>query len=500
MAKTFYDYSPRDGEDQINWASAAANVTRVLEDEKLDREKRKEEIDKSISDFNKKAGEPAAGQHATMREVGLNYAKEATEYMRTLERQLKSGEIRESDFAVRRQNLSDGTDSALSSQKAFQERFAEMMKDQEEGKSSLYEMELMKHVEGFGNMNEIKFTIHPESGKVMIAKKVKNPSTGNMEFSTNPNDLVSADYLKSVIHSKKPKYKLEESTKNFTDNLGLIESVSRTIGDRKKAGQILTVVGKIPNQYDSNGNRIMNKISTDLADQYGLSEVQVNMLNGYIKSEDKWIDGQISNPDKMMSVLMDYASNIEGGRYSTTFDPEEAANDPMLILLKREGGKVVPEITKEQEAEARDYMKYSIRSKVDETSSIKTNNDWKRPTAPRATKEVKINPAPAYNKNVDNVTADLPDFGNNTTKDEIFSVVSKLGGNTENSEYEEEQEGFVVIINADGKKKTVAIDGGQDSRNAVISHLKNVSSGKMEDVNKRYEGKVNNDPLDLGIE
>lgn len=387
MAKTYFNYQPRDPQAQINWAEAASNLGNVFKEEARVREEKKAAIDEATRQYQKELAKGVPGESTSIREWGLNYAGEAQEQMDMLTMMLKSGQMSVSDYTRNKQNLIDGTEQAFSLMDDYQKEYAIKMErlqsEDPANASQRLEAWVMENVEGFGDFNKTQLTIDPATGKVMAAKKVLNEKTGLMEISTDPNDLVPVSSLKNNIISKFNKYDVEKNTKQWTDNLGLIQDAKRTLGDRKNAGQILTIASKIPTQYDKTGKRIMKKISPEMIEDYGLNEQEVSAINDYIEAEDSWIEGQISNPYNMTSILTDYVNQSDGKEISFTFNQEEAKKNPNLVLVKREGGTVVPVFDKsinpnaeKQKEEVMQYMKYAIRTKVGETEKIDTYKDW----------------------------------------------------------------------------------------------------------------------------
>ena len=392
MENTSFNYQPRDPQAQINWAEATSNLSNVFKEEARVRTEKKAAIDEATRQYQKELAKGVPGESTSIREWGLNYAGEAQEQMNMLTTLLKSGQMSVSDYTKNKQNLVDGTEEAFSLMDDYQKEYAikmERLKSEDPANASQrLEAWVMENVEGFGNFNKTQLTIDPATGKVMAAKKILNEETGLMEISKDPNDLVPVSALKNNIISKFDKYDVEKSTKAWTGNLGLMETVKRKAGTRKKAGEILTIISKIPAQYDKTGNRIMNKISPKMAEDYGLDEEAIGALNAYIEAEDSWIDGQLSNPYNMTSILTDYVNELDGKAISFTLNQEEAKENPNLILMKRDaGGTLIPVFdesinpnAENQKEQIRQYMKYAIRTKTSEKSSIQTYKDYTAPT------------------------------------------------------------------------------------------------------------------------
>jgi len=388
MENTSFNYQPRDPQAQINWAEATSNLGNVFKEEARVRTEKKAAIDEATRQYQKELAKGVPGESTSIREWGLNYAGEAQEQMAMLTTLLKSGQMSVSDYTKNKQNLVDGTEEAFSLMDDYQKEYAVKMErlqsEDPANASQRLESWVMENVEGFGNFNKTQLIVDPATGKVMAAKKILNEETGLMEISKDPNDLVPVSALKNNIISKFNKYDVEKNTKQWTANLALMTDVTRTTGTRKKAGEILTIVSKIPAQYDKTGNRIMNKISPEMAEDYDLDKEAIGALNAYIEAEDSWIDGQLSNPYNMTSIMTDYVNNLDDKEVSFTFNQEEAKKNPNLILMKRDaGGTPIPVFDESinpnaarQKEEIRQYMKYAIRTKVGETKDIKTYKDW----------------------------------------------------------------------------------------------------------------------------
>jgi hypothetical protein len=380
MPNTFYDYVPRDN-NQIDWASAASGVSKVLANEQKVRDKKKEEIDKEAEDFMAKVSKPSEGENVDIRQYSIQFGGVAEKKMMEITQDLKRGSLKHNEYSVIKQNMLTGTDRMLAINDKWQGVTASKNARLNEDISSGLESWEMTNAESYIDLNNTT-TSFDDKGNLIINKKNKDGSVG---------DKVSISSLEGQLLREINKYDVESSTQKWTKDLGTIESVSRVVGDRKKAGQIITTIGKIPNQYNSSGERIMNKVSKELASEYGLTEEEANVVNGYIASEDKWIQSQISNPLSAASILTDYVVSQDGGlEYDFTTDLEEAKTNSNLILVERINGVNVPIFNekinpnaKSQKEEISSYIKYSIRSKIGEEQSMTTYTDYKAPRAPQ---------------------------------------------------------------------------------------------------------------------
>lgn len=378
MAGTYYKYEPRDPQTELNWAEIGENFTNILAKEREVRAERIKDINASTDAFMANIANKPQGDSTSIREWGLKYGETATKTLQTQIAALKSGDLKLNDFLVNRQNLSDGTDQAFSLMQDYQDVYAkkmERMKSQNPDASSQeLEIWLMENAEGFADFNRSELYVNPENGKVSVAFKYKNPETGVMEMSTNPNDLVAVSALKGQLTGEFDKYNVDKATQAWVDGVGAWEVVAKTQdGSRTRAAQILTSV-----------DPMLKRISKEEAEALGIDPKAVEAINYYIEAEDDYISGQMSNLFNMTSVLTNGIGMKNGQAYTFTFDEAEAKNSKgEIILMERTAQGPQPVFDKarnpyadEQKDAVYGYMRNAIRNKIDKTSEIKTFNEW----------------------------------------------------------------------------------------------------------------------------
>ncbi len=378
MAGTYYKYEPRDPQTELNWAEIGENFTNILAKEREVRAERIKDINASTDAFMANIANKPQGDSTSIREWGLKYGETATKTLQTQIAALKSGDLQLNDFLVNRQNLADGTDQAFSLMQDYQDVYAtkmERMKSQNPDASSQeLEIWLMENAEGFADFNRSELYVNPENGKVSVAFKKKNPKTGVMEMSTNPNDLVAVSALKGQLTGEFDKYNVDKATQAWVDGVGAWEVVAKTQnGSRTRAAQILTSV-----------DPMLKRISKEEAELLGIDPKAVEAINYYIEAEDDYISGQMSNLFNMTSVLTNGIGMKNGQAYTFTFDEEEAKNSKgEIILMERTAQGPQPVFDKarnpyaeEQKDAVYGYMRNAIRNKIDKTSDIKTFNEW----------------------------------------------------------------------------------------------------------------------------
>ena len=372
-----YGYQEREPSLQVNWAEVGSNINAVLKEESRVREEKKAAIDEATRNYQKVLSEGVRGESKTLNEAAIQFSADAQEQMLMQERLLKSGSLSPKDYAVMRQNLTDGTDAAFSLMQEYQDVYAEKMQRIKDGKAQDLEAWMMSNVEGFANFSKAGLVINPENGKVNAAYRVKDPKTGEMVLSSNPNDLVDVGALRGQIAGYYDNYDLEGATAKWASETGVWKTAAKVVdGTRTRNAEI-----------DSWMNPFAKVHTKEELMKLGLSEEEAETMNYYFRAEDDWITGQMSNPYNMSSVLTNFVNTTaEGAEYTFTYDVEKAKTDPNLILLGDDNlpvfdPKVNPNAA-EQEKQVRAFMKMSIRNKMDVTQDKQSFNEYRNPNPP----------------------------------------------------------------------------------------------------------------------
>ena len=459
MAGTYYKYEPRDPQTELNWAEIGENFTNILAKEREVRAERIKDINASTDAFMANIANKPQGDSTSIREWGLKYGETATKTLQTQIAALKSGDLQLNDFLVNRQNLADGTDQAFSLMQDYQDVYAkkmERMKSQNPDASSQeLEIWLMENAEGFADFNRSELYVNPENGKVSVAFKKKNPKTGVMEMSTNPNDLVAVSALKGQLTGEFDKYNVDKATQAWVDGVGAWEVVAKTQnGSRTRAAQILTSV-----------DPMLKRISEEEAKVLGIDPKSVEAINYYIEAEDDYISGQMSNLFNMTSVLTNGIGMKNGQAYTFTFDEEEAKNSKgEIILMERTAQGPQPVFDKarnpyaeEQKDAVYGYMRNAIRNKIDKTSDIKTFNEWNDKSKTDKDKDDK-------NKKDKNIMSNVSKlyYGDENEVEEAISFIRSANPNID----EIDRDGNSVIVTfLDGTpSETISFTGADSSQ------------------------------------
>jgi hypothetical protein len=198
---------------------------------------------------------------------------------------------------------------------------------------------------------------------------------------TSPVNVLKGQLLQNI-----PAFKLDAAVTKDVNSLGVDSEFIYKAASTMGAGSITKLIGygAIAGEYDKkdkNGNPLYPELSAP-----------VKKFNDAIE---KTINGYFSNPYHISSVLTENTGNYSAESY--TWSKEEAAKDKGKLLLKMDPLTGLPTLDesapnyKEQEQEARDYVKKIILGKL----------DAKREIVPIQKESVQFAPEYVYNANAE---------------------------------------------------------------------------------------------------
>jgi hypothetical protein len=371
---TYYKYAEQNADSQVNWADVSKSVSDMLEEEVRIRENKKADFEKGFQEMTKVLATSPQGQWQDGNKFTNDGAHTISEQNLINYRLFKSGNMTPQDYTFRRQNLVNGTNMAFELQKVLQAAREDRMNGLLSGKYQAMTGANMAQVEGFKDFANSKIIVNPYTSEVSIGKMAKNPQTGVMELTK---DVVPANVLMGMLTNPVPTWDADNAINSVVDKLGdnmefLYDAASVT-----KAGTITKLIGLGAlegefNKKDKDGN--------PLFPQFGDSIANIN------KGLDDSIDSFFSNPYNISSVLTQNTGKYNQDSY--TFDKDVAAADKSKILRKMDDMTGLPTLDKdganykEQEAEARAWVKGQMLSKMDSKRELSTTGYVSR--APQA--------------------------------------------------------------------------------------------------------------------
>ena len=384
---TAYKYVERQVDDQINWAEVTSNLTNTLKEEGRVRQEKKTAIDDASREYAKILNNVPVGENTELNKFALNAASDLQQQMLMQTTLLKSGQLDPRQYTIMRQNLTDGTDQAFS---LFQNYNAEYDK-----KMAMMNTELpigqqasamqtwqMSELEGFGNFKNSKLVINPNSGLMSMAKMVPDPNfTGdpvNSPMVPDMNNLQSVQALENRLKGTVTQYDVMGAADTYLDSLGEDKrAVITGLGQKYTSATIKTISDATAKQKGSWKSMSTKELDAE-AKRLGVNASELIEITLFSEAQDNWVKGQLGiGGTAAASVLLDYKSinpitsePYEQLQWSEANEAKAALNSN-IILMKNVDGRMVPDLSDDQQAEAERVMKTQINIGLDYEEDIK---------------------------------------------------------------------------------------------------------------------------------
>jgi len=377
--KTYYKFKERDLSTDINWSKIGADFSTTLKAEATRRETERARLDQIADDYVKKTGETPLGDSENLNNWGLELGAQSQEFMLMINRQLKNGILKPSDFTKMVQRASDGTDTTFAMLKDWQTNYSKHVErvnstNPDEAAAGL-EIWLMGQMEGFGNFSNSRPVLNPTNGDIMVGFYDKDKN-GNLVLDADPSKLIGVSNMRMGINTFYDKFNTGASVGKFVNGLGKNEVLMKT-----KRGTISEYIKM------SDPSKMSEAVKSGV-----ITQAELDNLTTYEKLVNTWIDAEFSNPEKIASVLKDALTMVD---YDFTFDPSDT--DKTKILVKPMDGRYVPVFEgakgKAQKEEAREVLRLmafgAIDKEVETTGSVNTDRGWEPEHIGDARKEQK---------------------------------------------------------------------------------------------------------------
>ena len=361
---SYYGYVERENAAGVNWQEVGANLSKTLLDAGDARQAKRDAFDESTRLYQETLNNAPSGDFKTANAFALGHAADASRMRLIQDRLLKSGVMKDRDYTVARQNLTDGTKQLFGLSKEYQAEYTNKMERLENGESQVVESWLMAQIEGLSNLKNSQSYINSEDGSVSIGKMV-DAGNGTRVMSKDPNDFMTVNQLRNRYKQKYDAFDVSATMTTEADRLGTFITSVRAAGGPTYAGDITKLLDSTKRgTIGTAGEKAVSSFLT----------MEKDMINSYVSA----------NPLNGLSVLTNSLSvNPETGKnFMPTFDKDAAAKDPNLVLLTDDGsGTITPEFSKKQKDLIFKTVQTNFRNKIDREETISTYNEPKESTA-----------------------------------------------------------------------------------------------------------------------
>jgi hypothetical protein len=481
MAGTYFGYAERNASDEINWSQVGKNLTDMLSSEAKIREEKKAAIDKATREYGETLANAPQGEHQGVNQWWLTYANNAEQARLMQDRLLKSGQLKQKDYMVMRQNIVDGTKNATNLVKEYQAEYSDKMERYKNGDSQALEQFLMAEAEGFANFNNSELYINPTDFTVNVAKKEKQIVDGKEVYvmSKNPNDFTTVNAMRNRIKGKFDRLDVAKTLQAGVSTLGKEKDAILKLGTLTQGGSITEII--------------------DITKRKDFGVEAKETISLYERAESTYLDSVMVQPTNISSILTDYVGMDPKTKesYSYTWDAKKAGGS--VILLKNDSaGRPVPEFTEGQKEVAKNALREKFRIMLDREVDIK-------PTAQAQLQERRAKTAAEYGQ--EELEAEAENYGRNLaklltgTQDQVNQGLSYFTG----MDVDMRRDKKGVYINT--KKGKVPYEFGKGGANDLASSIVSGANpnGLPEDLIMKYVRKftagknVNLDAVGKGV-
>jgi len=354
--------------ERINWFEQAKTISDAFTDVATSRQKRKDAIDDNTKQTIDDLNALEAYDNQTLMNMTIDGTNNAANVIYEAEQAMKRGELRPSEFAKLKQNISAGFTQFEKNAKAWEadfKRYTQRMQGVDGVQSSSLEQYLGERMESFGNLKNLQLVTNPDTGNLAFGRI--DPETG--ELLTGPDDLISINRMSAILKQEIDKVDVNTKVKDVVTSLGeyIAAGNATSMGKDGSVRSIVTIEDFM--QTEDAEKTILDKAKTIAYNSFttgsvltdnGISNVHgENYKPGSQEEFDQWI---AENPDK---------------------DPMD---NPIIVMGYKKNGVIVePAITERQQTAAEEYLVRQIKGALDykETQKEfppqrKTETDYRR--------------------------------------------------------------------------------------------------------------------------
>ena len=375
MAKTYYKVQPVAAQTQINWAEVGKNFSDMLAEDKRVRDEKRAALDEMSREAVNVINNVEDGQDATANQWWLTAGGQIQDAMLMANGLLKSGQISANQFVKMQQNVNDGTDGLIGVFEKFNADY-DLKKQRMDctdpegvGCSQKLEYWAMEQLEGMGNFQNTAVVVNPETLMLSVVDLVDG------KIVNDPNKVRSINSLQTMAGSEFNLFDLDAATSAFAKKTGKWKQVIAGESDAIKKGIDTIVSNPMFKGFDEKNIKLLEDmgVSPEI-----IAELQAQG-NIYFAAEEQLVQTIMADNLQSTSILTDNIGLDDNGNdYDFTFNKERGENE---ILMKQEGGFLVPDFTdeigKRQLEKVEKFIKTDTRNQLDSDISTKINDTYR---------------------------------------------------------------------------------------------------------------------------
>ena len=212
---SYYKYVKRDEKSRVDWGAITSNLVDTLKEQEADREKQREAIDASSRATGDILSDAPQGANKSAGEWILTASSDASQYLMSQNRLLKSGLLDPRDFTVNRQNVENSFKS-LQTMAESAHKESQLTQDRiNEGKAMNFEGVVGQRLEDFQNFEKTQVYFNPTNGVASIGIKDKD---GNLP--DDPSQFSTIEGAIAQMQSRYDKFDYTSPLVKWSESIG----------------------------------------------------------------------------------------------------------------------------------------------------------------------------------------------------------------------------------------------------------------------------------------
>lgn len=334
---TYFKRAEREAADQIDWGAISKGIVESISTEKKAREEKSTQIDKESADIFREISDSPASPRADLTSFTVDFSSQAQHMMRTLNTQLKAGEINLANYTLRKQNLLTSTKQMYGMISGWGKVISANMERINNGLESNVGIAAKAFVEKSGNFDNNQAYIDPATGNVVVAPKGLSPEKVAANAS-NIKDMFAA------LNQNVDKVDFKANLKKMAD--GVENQIYKEASESDKIGRSKA--------------EIIDKTKSSKA------------YKTYIETV---VGGIMNDPMASAKYLMDELPAKEGP-WEATQDPKIAAENPNRYVLYQKGPTgYVPVLNEAQKEMVKTSIEQSVDAMIGTSTGVETANN-----------------------------------------------------------------------------------------------------------------------------
>jgi hypothetical protein len=362
---TYYKYAERSADSQVNWAEVGKGISDMLSKEVAIREEKKAAYDETYRIDTDKLINAPQGKWQDGNATVNNFAHDMMEQQLIDFKLLKSGQMKERDYTLRRENFKSQTNTLFNLQKKLQSERESTIDLYQKGEIQGLNISNMADVEAYTDFANSKADIDPYAANINMSIYETNTVDGKEVKTIKKTTPVNV--LMGQIVQKVPTFKVDEAINKDVESLGIDADVIYKAASLSGAGTITNLIGygAIKGEYlrkNDKGQPLYPEFADSIKKMDDAIEQTTNKY--------------FSNPYNISSVLTENTGKYDAESY--TWSRDEAEKDKTKLLKKLDSITGLPILDneaphyKEQLEEARSWVKKTILGKLDSKRDVQT--------------------------------------------------------------------------------------------------------------------------------